>query len=96
MQFITMNTGVIHEKNRFYKKVDGLDCELEYFIYDNDTIDFYHTYVPEPLRGKGLAMEIIQEGLDYAVENNYKIVPSCSAVKKFIDRHPKYREKGKR
>jgi predicted GNAT family acetyltransferase len=85
-----MNTGVIHEKNRFYKKVDGLDCELEYLIYDNKTIDFYHTYVPEPLRGRGLAMEIIKEGLDYAVAHNYRIIPSCSAVRKFIDRHPKY------
>lgn len=89
---IMMNTGIIHEKNRFYKKVDGLDCELEYLIYNNDTIEFYHTYVPESLRGKGLAMEIIQEGLDYAVANNFKVIPSCSAVKRFIDRHPNYRE----
>jgi predicted GNAT family acetyltransferase len=84
-----MNTEVIHEKNRFFKKVDGLDCELVYFLYD-DTIEFYHTYVPEPLRGQGLAWEIIQEGLDYAIANNYRVIPSCSAVKKFMDRHPKY------
>ncbi len=91
-----MNTEVIHEKNRFFKKVDGLDCELEYFLYNNDTIEFYHTYVPEPLRGRGLAGEIIQEGLDYALANNYKVIPSCSAVKKFMDRHPKYNEFAKR
>ncbi len=86
-----MNRGIVHERNRFYKKVDGLDCELEYSIRDNNIIDFYHTYVPEPLRGRGLAMEIIQEGLDFAVAHHYRIIPSCSAVKKFIDRHPEYR-----
>jgi uncharacterized protein len=86
-----MNSDVKHEKNRFYKKVEGLDCELEYSMYENNVIEFYHTYVPEPLRGRGLAMEIIQEGLDYAVAHKYRIIPSCSAVKKFIDRHPKYR-----
>jgi hypothetical protein len=91
-----MKNGVIHEKNRFYKKVDGHDCELDYFIYNNDTIDFYHTYVPEPLRGRGLAMEIIKEGLDYARAKNYKIIPSCSAVKKFMDRHPVYEDFTKR
>lgn len=96
MHFIIMNTGIIHERNRFYKKVDGLDCELEYNIYNGDTIDFFHTYVPEPLRGKGIALEIIQEGLDYAVKKNYRIIPSCSAVRKFIDRHPEYRDKSKR
>jgi predicted GNAT family acetyltransferase len=90
---MAINTGIIHEKNSFYKKVEGLKCELDYFIYDNNTIEFYHTYVPEPLRGRGLAMEIIQEGLDYAVANNYRIIPSCSAVRKFMDRHPEYRIK---
>lgn len=87
-----MENRIIHEKNRFYKKVEGLDCELEYWVGDDQTINFYHTYVPESLRGRGIAMEIIREGVDFAVAKKYKIIPSCSAVRKFIDRNPKYRE----
>jgi len=87
-----MNTEVIHKKNRFIKTVDGLECELEYIIPEEGFINFFHTYVPEQLRGKGLAMEIIKEGLDFAINNKYKIIPSCSAVRLFIQRHPEYQE----
>jgi len=87
-----MKTEVIHEDNRFIKTVDGLDCELEYIIPEEGFINFFHTYVPEPLRGKGLAMEIIKEGLDFAINNKYKIIPSCSAVRSFIQRHPEYQQ----
>jgi len=87
-----MENRIIHEKNRFYKTVEGLNCELEYRLYDDHTINFYHTYVPESLRGRGIAMQIIREGVDFAVAHKYKIIPSCSAVRKFMDRNPGYRE----
>lgn len=85
-----MKTGVVHENNRFIKTVDGFNCELEYIIPEKGFINFFHTYVPEPLRGQGLAMEIIKEGLDYAIAKKYKIIPSCTAVRVFILRHPEY------
>jgi len=85
-----MKTGVVHENNRFIKTVDGFNCELEYIIPEKGFINFFHTYVPEPLRGQGFAMEIIKEGLDYAIAKKYKIIPSCTAVRVFILRHPEY------
>ncbi len=87
-----MNNSIKHENNKFFKIVDELECHLEYMVQDEDTIVFYHTYVPPELRGKGLAMEIIREGLDYAVSNNKKIVPSCSAVQLFVERNKEYQE----
>lgn len=87
-----MRTEVVHVENRFIKTVDGFECELEYIIPEKGFINFFHTYVPEPLRGKGLAMEIIKEGLDFAINKKYTIIPSCSAVRLFIQRHPEYQE----
>lgn len=87
-----MKTEVVHENNRFIKTVDGFNCELEYIIPEEGYINFFHTYIPEPLRGQGLAMEIIKEGLDYAIAKKYKIIPSCTAVRVFILRHPEYQE----
>jgi uncharacterized protein len=87
-----MEDRIIHERNTFYKMVEDQKCELQYTIDGNDVINFFHTYVPESLRGRGIAMEIIREGVDFAVANKYRIIPSCSAVKKFMGRHPKYRE----
>jgi len=87
-----MKTEVLHKNNRFIKTVDGQECELEYLIQDEGFINFFHTYVPEELRGQGLAMEIIKKGLDFAVAQKYKIIPSCSAVRMFIQRHPEYQQ----
>jgi len=87
-----MESSIIHGKNRFYKTVEGLNCELEYMICDNNTINFFHTYVPESLRGRGIAGEIIREGIDYAIANKYRIIPTCSAVRTYMDRNPEYRE----
>jgi predicted GNAT family acetyltransferase len=85
-----MKAEVIHKNNRFVRSVDGHEIELEYMIQEDGYINFFHTYVPEPLRGRGLAMDIIKRGLDYAVDKKFKIIPSCSAVRIFIQRHPEY------
>ncbi len=87
-----MNNPIKHEDNKFFKIVNGHECHLEYHIHNEDTMVFYHTFVPPELRGKGLAMEIIREGLDYAISKDKKIVPSCSAVQTFVQRNPEYQE----
>jgi predicted GNAT family acetyltransferase len=85
-----MDSEVIHENNRFYTIVNGMESHLEYEMYGDKTVVFYHTYVPESLRGKGLAKMIIKEGLDWALSKNYRVIPSCSAVRTFILRNPEY------
>ncbi len=87
-----MKTEVIHGQNRFYKVVDGLESHMDYEIHAPSTVVFYHTFVPEELRGKGLAREIIREGLDWAMSEHLDIIPACSAVRRFIDMHEHYRE----
>ncbi len=85
-----MENEIIHENNKFYTVIEGQECHLEYMIEDDNSIVFYHTYVPPALRGHGLAMEIIKEGLDYAKSQNMKFVPACSAVRTFVRKYPEY------
>jgi len=85
-----MENEIIHENNKFYTVVEGQECHLEYMIDSDDTMVFYHTYVPPSLRGRGLAMKIIKEGLDYAISKNMKFVPACSAVRTFVRKYPEY------
>ncbi len=85
-----MTSEIKHAPNKFYRIVDNSECLLEYEIQDENTIVFFHTYVPEPVRGRGLAMDIIKQGLDFAVSKNLKIIALCSAVRTFILRHPEY------
>ena len=57
---------------------------LEYTLQDNGVIDFRRTYVPFALRGKGLAEDLVQEGLAWAKEQGYTVTASCSYVQKFL------------
>lgn len=86
-----MESEVIHEKYKFYILVDEREAHMEYEMNDGSTVVFYHTYVPPELRGKGLAKKIIQEGLDWAMSEEYIIVPTCSAVQRFIEMNKNYK-----
>lgn len=49
-------------------------------------LDFYHTFVPNALRGKGLAAVITQAALDYAQAHGYRVVAGCSYVETYMRR----------
>lgn len=83
--------AVVHEPNKFYTVVDGLESHMDYEIHEPATVVFYHTYVPEELRGKGMAKKIIKEGLDWAMAEKLDIIPACSAVRRFIDLNADYK-----
>ena len=85
-----MDSEIVHRGNRFIKVVNGMESHLEYERYDPSTVIFYHTFVPEELRGRGLATQIIKEGLDWAMREQLRVIPSCSAVRKFIERNTIY------
>jgi len=82
---------VIHdiEKQKFYMVVDGLESHLEYARMSS-VLNLNHTYVPNELRGKGIAGKIVKAALTYAEENNLKIIPSCSYVADYVQRHREY------
>ena len=84
-------TEVKHSQNRFYIVTNGLESHMDYEIHEPSTVVFYHTYVPEELRGKGLAKEMIREGLDWAMSEHLEIIPACSAVRRFIDMNDTYK-----
>lgn len=82
---------IIHDiqKQKFYAIIDGLESHLEYVKIEN-VLNLIHTYVPIELRGKGIAAKIVKAALTYAEENELKIIPSCSYVAAYIQRHKEY------
>jgi len=48
---------------------------------------FTHTYVPEAMRGKGVAEKLVRAGLADARSHGRHVVAECSYVAKFIERH---------
>lgn len=59
---------------------------------DDNTIEIIHTEVDEAFGGKGLGKELVKAAVNYAKENNYKIIASCTYAKKVIDKTPEFQE----
>lgn len=53
---------------------------------------FTHTEVPPADEGKGYASTVVKEALDDTHRRGFKIVPSCSFVVAYVQRHPEYRD----
>lgn len=81
-----------HDKDnkRFYLKKENQVSELNYKKIDEQTLDYYRTFVPKPLRGQGIAARITAFALDYAKDNQFEVIPSCPYVKNYADKHPEY------
>lgn len=85
--------AVIHNpaESRFEIDVEGNLAVLDY-VLTNNVISFTHTDVPKPIEGRGIAGKLVQRGLDYAREENLKVIPACSYVARYVERHPEYQD----
>ncbi|WP_019520855.1 GNAT family N-acetyltransferase [Faucicola boevrei] len=85
---------IIHktDNQRFETVIDGVIAYLSYKKVDDNTLDYNHTIVPDELGGRGVGKALATFALDYARDNNVKIVPSCSFVAHFINKNPEYDE----
>ncbi len=88
------NAPVVHneQRTRFEIALNGKLAVTEYRRTDKQTLEFHHTLVPPELRGQGLAAQVVKAGLDYARANNLRVVPTCSYVASYIERHPQYQD----
>ncbi|HEY1131772.1 MAG TPA: GNAT family N-acetyltransferase [Roseateles sp.] len=62
---------------------------LDYQL-SGDRVVFTHTGVPAAYRGQGLAAQLVHAGLQWAREQGLKVVPACSYVHLYIQRHPEW------
>jgi predicted GNAT family acetyltransferase len=88
-----MEEKVIHEKEneRFSIYNEGNEVYVEYTMEDNK-LNLYHTFTDPALRGKGLAAQVVRAALEFAKENNLKVVPTCSYVHAFITKNKEYQK----
>lgn len=77
------------QASRYEIAVDGFVAVAEYELQDGRQI-FTHTLVPPQLRGRGLAEALVRRALDDARAAGRKVVPACSYVGVFMQRHPDY------
>lgn len=75
---------------RFEVVVDGLTAFLSYELRDDGVRDYNHTIVPPALGGRGLGSALVKFALEDARAAQLRIVPSCSFVAAYVQRHPEY------
>jgi uncharacterized protein len=51
-------------------------------------IELVHTEVPESHRGQGIGEKIVRFALEFARQNQLKVIPSCRFVRAYLKRHP--------
>lgn len=71
------------ERQCFFTLVDGNKSFVDYRI-SGDTIDFHHTFVPDAMRGRGIAEQVVNAALAWAKAEDYKIEASCGYVQRFL------------
>ncbi|HVR97097.1 MAG TPA: GNAT family N-acetyltransferase [Thermoanaerobaculia bacterium] len=89
-----MDLHVQHDEARkkYYAMVDGKESVLEYTEAGDRTLNFWHTYVPPELRGRGIADEIVRVALEDAMERGFRVIPSCWFVRVYMQRHQRFQE----
>ena len=80
------------EKHKFFMALGEYEASLMY-AERGKVLDFYHVYVPDPFRNRGLAGRILITAFEYAREKGYKVVPTCPFISgDFLPRFPKYQD----
>jgi uncharacterized protein len=76
------------ERTRYEAAVAGeLAGFVEYRVVDG-ALDLVHTEVLPAYEGRGVAGRIAQFALDDARRQGRKIVPTCSYIARYVERHP--------
>lgn len=79
---------ILQGNNKFYVGNEvAPDAEIT-FQPSGDAIVIDHTYTDPKLRGQGVAKQLVERAVDYARENNLKVVPLCSYARVVIERDP--------
>ena len=76
--------------HRFCASLEGYEACLMY-RRQGQTLDLYHTYVPEVFRGRGVAEQLCKAAFEHANTEGLMVIPSCSYISgAYLKRHPEY------
>jgi len=88
-----MKNSVQHypPEQRYAFQGEHAEAVLSYERNDR-VVTITHTFVPVELRGHGAAEKLVRAALAEARTAGQTIVPQCSYVARFIERHPEFQD----
>ena len=83
-----------HGTNKFYVGEDEQNflAQMTYVSSGENLMIIDHTEVTDELRGQNVGKLLVESGVNYARENNLKVVPLCPFAKVLIDKTPEYQD----
>lgn len=90
--------AIDHERSdhggRFVYRSEGSEAELTYANAPADggpqRVSADHTYVPDSMRGQGIAARLTDALIEAARSEGWKVIPRCSYVVVAFQRHPEW------
>jgi predicted GNAT family acetyltransferase len=82
----------VNEVEKQFELHTGGDYATLEFYREGEKIFLTHTETPEALRGKGVAAELVKQTFQCAKDNGFTVVPACSYVADYVNKHPEWRE----
>ncbi|WP_340105056.1 GNAT family N-acetyltransferase [Rhodohalobacter sp. 8-1] len=77
------------KKGEFVLLRDGVEVgKMTYSKTGQSKIIIDHTEVKEPFRNTGAGRELVEYGVEWARNNNLKVLPLCPFAKNLIERDP--------
>lgn len=76
--------------HRYELLIDGRLAAFADYIVDGTSVELPHTVTQPDFRGRGLAAVLVTHILNELRSADASVVPSCSYVARFIERHPEY------
>ncbi len=80
--------------NKFYlgDNEDNIKAVVTYIDNGENTIILNHTYVSPELRGQNIGQQLVKRVVDFARENNKKIIPQCWFAEDEFKAHKEYED----
>ena len=79
-------------RSRFEFDEDGETAWLEFDRDDRGWMTLWHTEVPAPLRGRGIAATLARTALEYARDEKLKVDIICPLVAAFLSKHTEFKD----
>jgi predicted GNAT family acetyltransferase len=76
--------------SRFELEEDGETAYLEFELDKEGWITLWHTEVPGPLRGRGIAGMLAKTALEYARDHQLKVDVICPMVASYLAKNPEF------
>jgi predicted GNAT family acetyltransferase len=77
--------------SRFELDVGGATAFANYRLTPSAVV-ITHTETPRPLRGRGIASELVHGALQLIRSDGLKVVAGCGFVVDYLHKHPEFRD----